>query len=99
MGPGRTGREQLELGKKEATGSKNNTLTAGSNLRTQLEHYCTCGVRKYIDAKYVNMTPSRMYVYLGRSLPTNGCACENVWSTYGHMVRCIENVTIIMFVA
>ena len=27
---------------------------------------------------------ARTYVYLGRSLPTYGCACENVWGTYGH---------------
>ena len=40
----------------------------------------------YIDAKYVDTAPSRtyvyhLYVYLSRSLPRIGCACENVRDT------------------
>jgi len=44
-------------------------------------------VHTYVDAKYDDTAPSHLYVYLGHSLPMNGCACENVRDTYGHMDR------------
>ena len=85
--------QQLELGKKEATGSKEQHLNCWEQPRNTtgtLLHLrrCTCGsyIRMYsTDAKYVDTAPSRTYVYLGRSLPTYGCACENIWGTYGQM--------------